>query len=156
MASTLVQTFIDSLQEFERTGRSERLIHLFADHCRVSNSTSPHIFEGRDQVAGFWRSYRSMFDRIETEFTNVLESGALVALEWTSRGRLAHGGSFTYDGVTLLELGDDDIRRLHSYFNPAALRLHHVAADTGDVQTRAEMPEGEATDLTYASPGRMP
>ena len=51
-------------------------------------------------------------------------------LEWTSRGRLAHGTEFAYDGVSVVEYEDGEVRRFRAYFDPTALG-HHVAPAGG-------------------------
>ena len=74
---------------------------------------------GTDQVEGFWRDYRAVFRSIKSEFTHVIEGKDGAVLEWVSRGQLLNGEPVEYKGVSVLETGNDRIRRFRTYYDSA-------------------------------------
>lgn len=51
-------------------------------------------------------------------------------LEWVTEGTVARTGErLKYEGVSVMEVADDHIRRFHAYFNPTQLGVStmHVA-----------------------------
>ena len=176
MPTSLVSRFISALDALEQSGNDRDMIALFDDDATLTNTASPHTFEGRDGASAFWRSYRGTFGDIRSEFTKVIESGALAALEWTATGTLTSGQSVEYSGVTLLEFDDDRIRSFRSYFNPldlpratkrgrtasgSASRSASSSAsgsDDKDVQLHegAEASDSQPTDPSYATPANTP
>ena len=76
-------------------------------------------------MRAFWQQYLDQFATIRSEFSRVAEAGPLGELEWTSKGSLgsSQGGSdIEYQGVSLLEFGDDgQVTRFATYYDTAAL-----------------------------------
>jgi ketosteroid isomerase-like protein len=172
--TSLVSRFISALEALEQSGDESDLVALLEEGATLTNSASPRVFAGRDGAAEFWRSYRGTFGDIRSEFTQVIESGALAALEWTARGTLASGEPAEYGGVTLLEIDDEGIRAFRAYFTPLDLPRTAKKGTTGEPRAKQQKPtaseEGDAkdvqleqaanhdgnapTDPSYASPGR--
>lgn len=160
MPSDQVKKFIEALHAVEADGDVEQMVEQFEPEATLNNSAAARTFTGRDGAEAFWRSYRSSFDEIHSEFTRIFESGALAALEWTARGKLHGGGGVHYDGVTLLELGAEGIKAFRSYFNPLDLPRTRVRDGDSDPVaesgSNADAPDGAPTDLSYGSPGHNP
>ncbi|WP_437589307.1 nuclear transport factor 2 family protein [Sorangium sp. So ce1000] len=121
--------FIEALRRLEESGDVEPMARLFAPDAELSNSTISRPLHGPDGARNFWRSYRHTFGEVRSEFRCVVESDEAAILEWTSRGKLSHGGEFSYDGVSVIEHPAGAIRRFKAYFDPRALglQLEHAA-----------------------------
>jgi ketosteroid isomerase-like protein len=113
--------FIEALRRLEREHEIDGLASLYAQDAEVQNPTDRTPRRGIDGAREFWRQYRGTFKEIESEFRNVVESGQVAMLEWTSRGRFAGGDQFEYSGVSVIEYDGDQIRRFCAYFDPATL-----------------------------------
>ncbi|MBW0115648.1 nuclear transport factor 2 family protein [Pseudonocardia abyssalis] len=57
---------------------------------------------------------------ITTEFSDVVEGTDRFALEWTSTGILRSNRPISCRGVTVIDLADDKIVRLSTYYDSAA------------------------------------
>ena len=75
--------------------------------------------ERRGEVEQFWKEYRDQFSSISTSFSDVVEGGDRVALEWTSDATLTDGHPLQYRGVTVLDLDGDKISKLRTYYDSA-------------------------------------
>jgi len=120
------QSFIDALGRLEADGDPEPLVALFAQDGVCDNVTLTTSFEGREGARTFWTQDRAIFDRIRSEFRNVIVTGDRVALEWTREGSARNGGPVRFEGVSILELHDGHITRFKAYFDP-----HQVGRQTG-------------------------
>jgi hypothetical protein len=60
----------------------EALVAIHTDDCEVGNVSLPGTFRGHEGLRDFWRSYRSTFDEMRSEFRNVFA---------TEEGRLSSG-----------------------------------------------------------------
>lgn len=125
------QTFIDALRALEEHADFSPMLALFSEESETSNPTADKTFHGREGADRFWRAYRAAFDEVRSEFHTVVEQDGQAILEWTSRGRSAHGTDFEYDGVSVVSFPDGTIRRFRAYFDPAAL----APAMTGQMET---------------------
>jgi len=121
MASERVQRFLDALDALEQSKDIGPMTACFTDDCEVGNVLVPHKFHGPDGVKQFWSEYRGSFGDVRSEFRNIIESQDRAALEWVSRGATADGQHFEYEGVSILELEGDRIRRFHALFDPSRL-----------------------------------
>lgn len=115
--------FIDALHALETQGDVERLVALYRDDSRTSNPHDDRPHEGRDGARRFWNAYRDSFERIHSEFHNIVENDDVAILEWTSDGRMATGDPVRYDGVSVVEFGDGGIRRFRAYFDPHEVQV---------------------------------
>jgi ketosteroid isomerase-like protein len=118
--SERTQRFIDALAALERDGDADAIGELFADGASISNPMVRHDGEGAPGARAFWRSYRSAFDDVRSEFRNVVEEGDTAMLEWTSEGRI-DGKPVRYGGVSVLEHGEGGIVAFRAYFNAPSL-----------------------------------
>ena len=115
----LTEAFMRALQRFEATGELGALLAMFAEDADALNLGRTEPARGTDQVAGFWRDYRSIFKTIRSEFTHVIEGKDGAVLEWVTRGTLLNGDPVEYKGVTVLETNGDRVRRFRTYYDSA-------------------------------------
>jgi ketosteroid isomerase-like protein len=115
----LTEEFMRALQRFEATGELATLLGMFAEDAEALNLGRTEPARGTDQVAGFWRDYRSIFRTIRSDFTHVIEGKDGAVLEWVSRGTLLNGDPVEYKGVTVLETNGDRVRRFRTYYDSA-------------------------------------
>lgn len=65
----------------------------------------------------FWTDYRKTFDEMKSEFLNVFaDDSRHAALEWTTKGT-EDGDTISYDGVSILEIEGDKVKRFMAYFD---------------------------------------
>ena len=111
------QTFIDALHRLEGERDVQTIAALHAPDAIISNPLVKT--EGGEGAAAFWEAYRKSFDDIRSEFSTILEHDGRIALEWRSTGT-AKGQPFAYEGVSILEAGDQ-ITAFRTYFDSAKL-----------------------------------
>lgn len=121
------EQFVDALHGLEKDGDVETIAALFAQGADVSNPMVEHDREGPGGARAFWRSYRSAFDAIWSEFRHVEDAGDVSFLEWVSEGAIG-GRPVRYGGVSVLEHGDGGITAFRTYFDPTPL-TKRVTAD---------------------------
>ncbi|MDF2824183.1 MAG: hypothetical protein K0R68_1591 [Mycobacterium sp.] len=112
--------FVDALQQLHQDRDVDALIELFTDDVVLTKAGIPHEQRGRDGARAFWTDYRDVFDTIESSFTHTVVDDGLVFLEWQSTGTLKDGKDFSYDGVSVLEGGDEGITAFRTYYDTAA------------------------------------
>lgn len=110
------RTFVAELRRFEQSSDPERLVALFTDEA---TATRLDARGERTDVSAFWREYRRQFDHVSTTFFDVVEGSDQVALEWTSAATLPDGRPVDYRGVTVLDLAEDGIAALRTYYDSA-------------------------------------
>ena len=115
------QRFIDALYTLENDGDVEGIAALYTAEAEVSNPMDAEPHRGQEGAREFWSKYRQSFERVHSEFRNVVESDDAALLEWRSDGRTAAGEDFSYDGVSVLEFTEDRISRFRAYFDPHTL-----------------------------------
>lgn len=86
----------------------------------LSKAGMPHEQHGKDGARTFWEQYRRVFGEIEASFQHTVTEDGIAYLEWTSRGTLADGTEFSYDGVSVLESHTDTIDAFRTYYDTAA------------------------------------
>lgn len=111
--------FMQTLQQIEKTGDVEPLVALFAKDAELINLSMPEPLVGQDGAHRFWDKYLSVFNRIHSEFTNVIESDGASVLEWISTGSLSTSENVTYQGVSVLEFKDGKVCRFRTYYDSA-------------------------------------
>lgn len=87
----------------------------------MGNVNAPEQFTGPEGAQKFWTEYRGTFGELKSEFRNVITTPDRVALEWATRGTSVAGGPVEYEGVSILEIAGDKVKRFRAYFDPAAL-----------------------------------
>jgi ketosteroid isomerase-like protein len=123
----LAQRFIHALNHLEDQGDAalDELLGLFADDARLRNpilQREQHELQGREDIAGFWREYRSSFADIHSDFSEVTANEHAAGLFWHSHGTDKAGQPIEYDGVTLLRVSDDGrIADFQGYFDSREL-----------------------------------
>jgi len=111
--------FMNTLQRTEDTGDVESLVALFSDDAELMNLAMPEPLKGKEGAQRFWEKYLSVFNRIHSEFTNVIAGDDASVLEWTSRGQLSSSEEITYRGVSVLEFKDGKVCRFRTYYDSA-------------------------------------
>jgi len=116
----LTQKFVNALGELHRGDDVEPLVALFADDASLDKAGMPHGQSGKDGARTFWEQYRRVFGEIDSTFHNVVTGDGIAFLEWTSTGTLTNGSAFSYDGVSVLESGGDEIEAFRTFYDTAA------------------------------------
>jgi len=116
----LTQKFVNALGELHRGDDVEPLVALFTDDATLNKAGMPHGQSGKDGARTFWEQYRRVFGEIDSTFHNVVTGDGIAFLEWTSTGTLTNGSAFSYDGVSVLEFGGDEIEAFRTFYDTAA------------------------------------
>ena len=133
MSEQSAETFIEALNNLEKSEDVESIVALFADDAEVGNVTLTESFSGADGAKEFWTNYRKTFGGVNSEFHNKVHSENVSALEWTTTGTSLNGSEINYDGVSVLEFDGEKIKRFFAYFNPAKLghQIEEAKANAG-------------------------
>ena len=121
MSEQVARTFIDALHTLEDTKDADTIAALYTDDASVGNVLRPDRFHGQSGARQFWTEYRGTFGQATSTFRNVIAGDGAAALEWTTKGTSFDGKPVQYDGVTILEVEGDKVKRSSAYFNPTAL-----------------------------------
>ena len=116
MSREVADNFVAALWELEKNENVELLVEIHTEDCEAGNVSVPGTFRGDEGLREFWRSYRSTFGEMRSEFRNVFATEDGAALEWTTTGT-SNGDSVSYDGVSILEIEGDKVRRFMAYFD---------------------------------------
>ncbi len=116
MSREVADNFVAALWELEENENVEPLVEIHTEDCEVGNVSVPETFRGHEGLREFWTSYRSTFGEMKSEFRNVIATEEGAALEWTTTGT-SNGDSVSYDGVSVLEIEGDKVRRFMAYFD---------------------------------------
>lgn len=119
MSNENTSRFMQTLQHIEETGEVESLVALFSDEAELINLAMPEPLKGKEGAQRFWQKYLSVFDRIHSQFTNVVEGNNTSVLEWVSRGTLSNSEEITYRGVSVLEFNDGKVQHFRTYYDSA-------------------------------------
>jgi ketosteroid isomerase-like protein len=132
MSKEIAEKFVGALGGLEAGRDLESIVSLFADDCEVGNVVTPEPFRGREGAREFWGAkYRDTFGEVRSTFRNVFASENFAALEWTTEGTANDGTPIRYDGVSLLEIDGERIRRFRAYFDAGALGRQLMAKAQG-------------------------
>ncbi len=115
------EKFIEALRKLESDKDLDTIVSLFSDDSEIGNVTVTETMSGTDGARKFWQNYHDTFGEIESTFHNKISSDNTAALEWTSKGTSKDGSEIDYDGVSILEIDGDKIKRFFAYFNPGKL-----------------------------------
>ena len=116
MSRQVADNFIEALRKLEEDQDVEPLVEIHTEDCEVGNVSVPGTFSGHEGLREFWTSYRGIFGEMRSEFWNVFATEEGAALEWTTTGT-SNGDSVSYDGVSVLEIEGDRVRRFMAYFD---------------------------------------
>jgi ketosteroid isomerase-like protein len=120
MASETAEKFMQTLQQIEENKNVEPLVSLFTEDAELSNLATPSPLQGKDGARQFWQKYLSVFQQINSKFTNVVESNSSAVLEWSSEGTLTSGEPLKYQGVSIIETVYGKVQRFRTYYDSAA------------------------------------
>lgn len=120
MSKQVADAFVEALWKLEEDRDVEPLVALHTEDCEVGNVSVPETFGGHDGLREFWSGYRGTFGEMKSEFKNVFAAEDRAALEWTTTGD-SNGDQVAYDGVSILEVEGDKVRRFMAYFDSRKL-----------------------------------
>lgn len=124
MSKEVADRFVEALRRLEEDRDVEPLAEIHTEDCEVGNVSVPETFDSQEGLRKFWTEYRKTFGEMKSEFRNVFATEERAALEWTTEG-ISNGDSVSYDGVSILEIEGDKVRRFMAYFDTRNLR-HQV------------------------------
>lgn len=101
------------------------MLDILSEDCEVGNVAVPKTFHGHDEARKFWTQYRKTFDEMKSTFRNIFAEDGRAALEWTTEGT-EEGDTVSYEGVSILEIEDDKVKRFMAYFDPSYLNRQIV------------------------------
>ncbi len=127
MASERAERFMSGLQDIEESGDVAPLVEQFADDATLSRLTQLEDWQGKEGAQKFWSEYLSAFGEIHSTFSNVVEEGDSVILEWESKGSLPAGQPLHYRGVSVLEFDGERVQGFRTYYDSAAFVLTEAA-----------------------------
>lgn len=125
MSEQVAESFKEALWKLEEDQDVEPMISVLTDDCEVGNVAVPKTFHGHDEAREFWTSYRKTFDEMKSTFRNIFADEGRAALEWTTEGT-ENGHTVSYEGVSVLEIEDDKVKRFMAYFDPSYLNRQIV------------------------------
>jgi len=131
MPSSVIESFVRTLQEAEENRDPTQLAELFADDAELSSLTRDKPRRGRAGARQFWAEYLHSFGKVRSQVTNVIESDRTAVLEWESEVVLPSGRPVRYRGVSILETGGDRVKRFRTYYDTAALHPPSAATPLG-------------------------
>ena len=121
MSQEVAERFKEALWKLEEDRDVEALAEIHAEDCSVGNVAVPKTFEGHDGLREFWTNYRNTFDEMKSEFRNIFaDEAGHAALEWTTNAT-EDGKNVSYEGVSILEIDGDKVKRFMAYFDPRSL-----------------------------------
>jgi ketosteroid isomerase-like protein len=126
MSRGVAERFVEALRTLEDERDVEPLVEVHTEDCEVGNVSVPGTFTGHEGLREFWTSYRNTFGKMRSTFRNVLAAEDKAALEWTTEGT-SDGDEVSYDGVSILEIEGEKVKRFMAYFDTR--RLSRQVAD---------------------------
>jgi limonene-1,2-epoxide hydrolase len=112
----VADSFVEALRKLEEDRDVEALVEIHTEDCEVGNIAVSETFRGHDGLREFWTEYRKTFGEMKSTFRNVFATEEGAALEWTTEGT-SNGDTVSYDGVSILEIEGDKVRRFMAYFD---------------------------------------
>jgi SnoaL-like domain len=116
MSKEMVDDFVEALRKLEADRDVEGLVEIHTEDCEVGNVSTSETFRGHEGLCEFWTEYRKSFHEMKSTFRNVFATEEGAALEWTTEGT-SNGDTVSYDGVSILEIDGDKVRRFMAYFD---------------------------------------
>lgn len=124
---TFARSFIDALHALEGGDESQatQVAALFAEDARLTNAALQQVDkerQGRADIETFWQEYRRSFGTVRSEFAHITTDDDAIGLFWTTTGTDTEGNDISYDGVSLLVVGDgEQITYFQGYYDTRAL-----------------------------------
>ncbi len=128
MAQSLLHRFVESLGRLESERDLDGIVSLFSENAEAGNVVVPAKFHGPEGVREFWVKYRDTFGEMHSTFRNQFACDDRATLEWTTEGTTVSGTPVHYEGVSILEMEGDKIKRFRAYFDGSALGRQIEAA----------------------------
>jgi ketosteroid isomerase-like protein len=119
--ATLSARFSQALRALENEGDMQPIVQLFACDAEVFNPLMLQPESGLEAVRRFWRTYLDCFSQVKSEFLRFVDARDVSAVEWIVNGVFHDGRQVEYSGTTMIETQDEQITRMHAYFDPRAL-----------------------------------
>lgn len=114
------ETFINALQETERSRDAGTLVALFAGDSELLNLALTEPLKGTEGAERFWTNYLAAFEEIRSNFHQITETAGTAVLEWISDGVMAGNGQpFNYRGISVIEHDGGKVKRFRSYYDSA-------------------------------------
>jgi len=129
----LAQQFIDALHSLEQGSEEnvENLAQLFSDEARLTNAAlqlAGRDERGKDGARHFWTQYRRTLGKAYSRFSHVTTDDKSAGLFWTTQGQTPDGVDISYEGVSLLEFGDNGkITFFRGYYDTRDLTIETKA-----------------------------
>jgi steroid delta-isomerase-like uncharacterized protein len=121
VSKEVADKFVEALWKLEEDRDVEALVEIHTEDCSVGNVAVSKTFSGHDGLREFWMDYRKTFDQMKSEFRNIFaDDSGHAALEWTTKGTKGDD-IISYDGVSILEIEDDKVKRFMAYFDSRTL-----------------------------------
>ena len=125
MSQEVAENFKEALWKVEEDQDLEPMLDILSEDCEVSNVAVSKVFNGQDEAREFWTQYRKTFDEMKSTFRNIFAEDGRAALEWTTEGT-EEGDTVSYEGVSILEIEGDKVKRFMAYFDPSYLNRQIV------------------------------
>ncbi len=125
MSQEVAENFKEALWKVEEDQDMEPMLDILSEDCEVGNVAVPKTFHGQDEAREFWTQYRKTFDEMKSTFRNIFADDGRAALEWTTEGT-EEGDTVSYEGVSILEIEGDKVKRFMAYFDPSYLNRQIV------------------------------
>ncbi len=108
----LAQQSIDALHALGKGDETQvvPLVELFSQDVRITNAALQLTRKeetARNGATRFWSEYKKTLGDCFTTLHHVTVDANSAGLFWTTEGQSPHGNTVKYDGVSLLEFGDD-------------------------------------------------
>lgn len=120
MSNSVAHQFIEALGRLEQSRDLDSIAGLFTEDAEIGNVIAPEKFHGTAGARDFWTKYRDSFETLKSTFRNQILGEGRIALEWTTKGKI-DGNDVDYEGVSIIELEGEKIKRFRAYFDPTAL-----------------------------------
>ncbi len=121
ISEQIADKFTEALGRLESGRDLETIAALFAENSEVGNVVAPEKYHGQNGAREFWEKYRDTFGEVRSTFRNRIITDGRAALEWVTEGTTRADSPVSYEGVSILEIEGDKIKRFRAYFNAGAL-----------------------------------
>jgi steroid delta-isomerase len=78
------------------------------------------VLIGHDQIRTFYDGMGDTFPGLEVKIINEVSNGNEASLEWEAVLTDHHGTRYPIRGVNVMEVANDKIHRMRSYFDPTS------------------------------------
>jgi ketosteroid isomerase-like protein len=128
--SSVAEQFVAALGKLEESRNVDEITSLFAADSEIGNIVVPEKFQGPEGAREFWSKYRDTFEEMHSTYRSQISSETGASLEWITEGTSKDHHPVRYEGVSILEFENGQIKRFRAYFNPAAL-AHQIEPAAG-------------------------